>query len=105
MKKYGIIHDKSVPFRPHTNHGIERFNQTLKNKLAVLCHERGVQWDKIVYEVVTQYKRMSHADTGREPVEFFSLDPVELNMPLTDRKILCGNQQTRSSRHLLRGSW
>ena len=75
MKKYGIMHDKSVPFRPHTNGGIERFNQTLKNKLAMLCHERGVQWNKIVYEVAAQYNRMPHAETGQAPVDFFQFRP------------------------------
>ena len=37
-QSYGIVHERSVPYAPHTNGQVERLNQTLKNRLAIICH-------------------------------------------------------------------
>ena len=81
LKTYGIAHDHSVPYAPHTNGQVERLNQTIKNQLAVVCHGDMTGWDRKVYGVVAQYNRVPHSETGRAPVEFFGVGRAEINVP------------------------
>ena len=61
-----------MPFVPHTNCQVERLNQTIKNQLAVVCHGDISSWDGKIFQIVTKYNRVQHAETGRAPAEFFS---------------------------------
>ena len=81
LNRFGIRHDFSLPYRPHTNGGVERFNQTLKNKLMLVSADRKREWDKVLYEVLAQYNRTVHSETGKAPVEFFSREIPQLNSP------------------------
>lgn len=65
----------------HTNGQVERLNQTIKNKLRVVCHWDVSGWDTQVFHVVAQYNRVPHSGTGRAPVDFFSNQPVQINLP------------------------
>ena len=77
LRKYGIRHERSVAFRPHTNGAVERLNKTLKDKLATTCEEKQEQWDKWIYFTIAQYNRTPHAETGRAPVEYFNIGQYE----------------------------
>jgi transposase InsO family protein len=71
LEQYGVQHDRSVPYAPHTNGAVERLNQTIRSRLAAACHEDQREWDKKLCGVVAQYNRVPHAETGRPPAEFF----------------------------------
>lgn len=81
LVKYGIRHNFALPFRPHSYGGVERFNQTLKQRLMLVSAERKIEWDKVLHEVVAQYNRTPHDDTGKAPVEFFHTEHPQLNSP------------------------
>lgn len=84
LQRYGIQHDRSVPYAPHTNGCVERLNQTLRSRLATTCHRDTGNWDKKVYEIVAQYNRMPHAETGRPPVEFFLEEAAQPILPVKE---------------------
>ena len=54
--------DRSVPYVAHTNGQVERLNQTIKNKLEILCHQDVSSWDRQVFHVVAQYNQVPHSD-------------------------------------------
>ena len=81
LQRYGISHEHSVPYAPHTNGQVERLNQTLKNQLAIVCHGDMTSWDRRVFGVMAQYNQMLHSETGKAPVEFFSEGQAKINMP------------------------
>ena len=83
LARFGIRHDYSVPFLPHSNGGVERFNQTLKQRLMLTSAKRKVDWDQVLHVVVAQYNRTIHDDTGIPPVSFFVPHPPQLNTPTT----------------------
>ena len=80
MHKYGIRHEYSVPYAPCTNGGVERFNQTVKSRLATVCHGEPEKWDKQLPGVVAQYNRSPHGETGKAPADFFVTDN-KINVP------------------------
>ena len=71
LNSYGIEHEYSVPYAPNTNGAIERFNRTLKSRLATVCHDNTRHWDRELSQVVAQYNRTPHTETGKAPVDFF----------------------------------
>ena len=81
LRRYGIKSSYSVPYRPQTNGAVERLNRTLKQKLATVCHGRTRYWDREIHQVMAQYNRMPHQETGKSPLEFFSKAPAELILP------------------------
>ena len=82
LKRYGVKHEYSVPYAAATNGGVERFNQTLRSRLATVCHGDTRNWDKHLYQVVAQYNRTPHTETGRAPCEFF-VKEADINVPST----------------------
>ena len=80
LKRYGVRHDYSIPYAPCTNGGVERLNRTLKTKLATACHGKPESWDKVLHEVVAQYNRSPHSETGKAPAEFF-VQNNDINIP------------------------
>ena len=80
LGNYGITHEYSVPYAASTNGGVERLNQTLRSRLATVCHGNTKRWDKHLYEVVSQYNRTPHSETGRAPSEFF-VKVADINVP------------------------
>ena len=86
LERYCINHERTIPFRPHTNGGVERINRTIKERLAIVSDERAVSRDKIVYEVVSQYNRTLHAETVQAPANFFNLHLAQPNLSFTTVK-------------------
>ena len=80
LQRYGIAHEYSVPYVAATNGGVERFNQTLRSRLAAVSHGDTRGWDKHLYSVVSQYNRTPHTETGRAPCEFF-VKEAKINVP------------------------
>ena len=71
LQRYGIAHDNSVPYVPSTNGAVERLNQTLRSRLATVCHNDTRNWDKKLFEVIAQYNRSPHSETQKAPADFF----------------------------------
>ena len=80
LRSYGITHEYSVPYMASTNGAVERFNQTLRSRLATATDSDTSRWDKKLYEVVAQYNRTPHADTGKAPADFFVTNS-SINIP------------------------
>ena len=80
LQRYGIKHEYSVPYVAATNGGVERFNQTLRSRLATVTHGDTRSWDRHLYTVVSQYNRTPHSETNRAPCEFF-VKEAEINIP------------------------
>src|SRR6266498_2085342 len=64
--KFRIKHRLSSPYHPQTNGLVERFNQTLCEKLAKLSEEMN-QWDEFVDPVLIAYRITKHSATGVTP--------------------------------------
>src|SRR6266540_4994196 len=59
-EKFRIKHHLSLPYHPQTNGLVERFNQTLCEKLAKLS-EKTDQWDEFVDLVLMVYCTTKHS--------------------------------------------
>ena len=81
LSRYGIRHENSIPYAPHTNGAVERLNRTIKEKLAIVSHGESRRWDTHVHNVIAQYNRMPHSETGVPPAEFFLQDKAEIIVP------------------------
>src|SRR6266498_5884711 len=64
--KFRIKHHLSSSYHPQTNGLMERFNQTLCEKLAKLSEETD-QWDEFVDPVLMAYRKTKHSATGVTP--------------------------------------
>ena len=81
LNRYGIRHDRSVPYAAHTNGAVERLNRTIKEKLAIVSHGNNRRWDHYIHNIIAQYNRMPHSETGVPPAEFFLPDKAEIIIP------------------------
>src|SRR6266498_3766914 len=65
-KKFRIKHRLSTPYHPQTNSLVERFNQTLCEKLAKMAEET-TMWDEFIDPALMAYRTTKHATTGVTP--------------------------------------
>ena len=72
-------------FLPHSNCWVELFNQTLKQRLMLASAEWKLDWDRVLHEVVAQYNRTIHDDTGIPLASFFVSHQPQLNTPTTKK--------------------
>jgi hypothetical protein len=66
-KILGFKHILSTPYHPQTNGQTERWNATMRSKLAILCQNNEVNWDYFLPGVVHAYNTNVHASTGYSP--------------------------------------
>ncbi|MEL7426338.1 MAG: reverse transcriptase domain-containing protein, partial [Bacteroidota bacterium] len=87
LDRYGISHEFSVPYAPNCNGAIERFNQTLKSRLATACSgdKDTSHWDRHLDHILAQYNQTNHTQTGKSPAEFFIRDS-EVIVPSKPKK-------------------
>lgn len=76
IENYGIDHKYSIPYRPQSNGCVERFNRTLKSRLATILDGEYGAWDQVIYKVLAQYNRSVHSESGRTPVSYYT-EPKE----------------------------
>ncbi len=85
-EKFRIKHHLSSPYHPQTNGLVERFNQTLCEKLAKLSEEMN-QWDEFVDPVLIAYRITKHSATGVTPFLLTygreAVLPIDETKPLT----------------------
>ncbi len=62
-EKFRIKHRLSIPYHPQTNSLVERFNQTLCEKLAKMAEET-IMWDEFIDPALMAYRTTKHAITG-----------------------------------------
>ncbi len=65
-EKFRIKHRLSTPYHPQTNGLVERFNQTLCEKLARIVEET-TMWDEFIDPALMAYRTTKHAITGVTP--------------------------------------
>jgi hypothetical protein len=63
----GFEHILSTPYHPQTNGQTERWNATMRPKLAMLCQDNQGNWDDFLAGVVHAYNTSVHATTGYSP--------------------------------------
>ena len=66
-KILGFKHILSTPYHPQTNGQTERWNATMRPKLAALCQNNKNNWDDFLPGVVHAYNTSVHAATGYSP--------------------------------------
>ena len=66
-KTMGFEHILSTPYHPQTNGQTERWNATMRPKLAMLCQNKEVNWDDFLPGVTHAYNTSTHATTGYSP--------------------------------------
>ncbi len=85
-EKFRIKHRLSSSYHPQTNGLVERFNQTLCEKLAKLSEEID-QWDQFVDPILMAYRITKHSTTGVTPFLLTysrkAILPVDETKPLT----------------------
>src|SRR6266498_4418313 len=85
-EKFRIKHRLSSPYYPQTNGLVERFNQTLCEKLAKLSEETD-QWDEFVDPILMAYCTTKHSVTGVIPFLLTygreAVLPIDETKPLT----------------------
>jgi transposase InsO family protein len=64
-----IEHPRSSPYSPHSNGRVERFNGTLKKKIAKLVQCQPYNWVKYLKLAVFAYNISRHSATGLSPFE------------------------------------
>src|SRR6266542_6788491 len=84
-KKFRIKHRLSLPYYSQTNGFVERFNQTLYEKLAKLSEEMD-QWDEFVDLVLMAYRITKHSVT--EVTLFLLTYGREAVLPIDETKFL-----------------
>ena len=86
MEKFRIKYRLSSPYHSQTNGLVERFNQTLCEKLAKLS-EKTDQWDEFVDPVLMAYRTTKHSATGVTPFLLTygreAVLPIDETKPLT----------------------
>src|SRR6266498_1242478 len=65
-EKFRIKHRLSTPYHPQTNGLVERFNQTLCEKLAKMAEET-TMWDEFIDPALMAYRMTKHATMGVTP--------------------------------------
>src|SRR6266540_643348 len=65
-EKFRIKYRLSTPYYPQTNGLVERFNQTLCEKLAKMAEET-TMWDEFIDPALMAYRTTKHATTGVTP--------------------------------------
>ncbi len=84
--KFRIKHRLSSPYHLQTNGLVERFNQTLCEKLAKLSEETD-QWDEFVDLILMAYRTTKHSATGVTPFLLTygreAVLPIDMTKPLT----------------------
>ncbi len=65
-EKFRIKHRLSTPYHLQTNGLVERFNQTLCEKLAKMAEET-TMWDEFIDPALMAYRMTKHATTGVTP--------------------------------------
>ncbi len=83
--KFKIKHCLSSPYHPQTNSLVERFNQTLCEKLAKLAKETD-QWNEFVDPILMAYRTTKHSTTGVIP--FLLIYGREAVLPIDETKPL-----------------
>ncbi len=85
-EKFRIKHCLFLPYHPQTNGLVERFNQTLCEKLAKLSEETD-QWDEFVDPVLMAYRTTKYSTTGVTPFLLTygreAVLPIDETKPLT----------------------
>src|SRR6266540_3901635 len=84
-EKFRIKHRLSSPYHPQTNDLVERFNQTLCEKLAKLSEETDY-WDEFVDSVLIAYHTTKHSATGI--TSFLLTYGREAVLPIDEIKLL-----------------
>ena len=72
LNRYRVEHKCSIPYHPRSNGAVERLNRTLKERLATTLDGDYRGWDGVIVNVMVQYNRTIHSETGRSPVSFYS---------------------------------
>lgn len=85
LRSYNIEHQNSIPYRPQSNAVVERFNGTLRNRLATCVNKDYSDWDVVVYKILVQYNRTPHSETNCSPVSFYSEKKEDPVLPTTSR--------------------
>ena len=65
-EKFRIKHRLSTPYHPQINDLVERFNQTLCEKLAKMAEET-TMWDEFIDPALMTYRTTKHATMGVTP--------------------------------------
>ena len=64
---FGIRYNKSQPYHPQTNGGVERMNQTLKQRLVEI--DNNTNWDERLHHKTHSINRSKNVVTGHSPFE------------------------------------
>lgn len=66
LKLNGVVHKKGAPYHPATNGQVERYVQTIKEKLITLkCNASNLQ--KAICNILLTYRKTIHPSTGKSP--------------------------------------
>ena len=71
---------RTCPYRPQCDAVVERFNRTLKQMLAIFCHENKHDWDDYLPYLMFAYRSSIHASTKHSPN--FLMFGQEVNCPV-----------------------
>ena len=86
VNKYQLNHERSIPYRPQSNGAVERLNRTIKERLAIALNGYYSEWDLEIAQIIIQYNRMVHEETGRTPVSYYTGKIEEPILPLPKKE-------------------
>jgi hypothetical protein len=98
MDQLGIKHVKSSPYHPESQGVLERFHSTLKNLLAVYCHENEKSWDEGVPLVLFAVRESVQESLGFSPFQLVFGHEVRGPLKLLHEKWLCDDAVEGSSK-------
>jgi hypothetical protein len=78
--RLSVGHNVTTPYYPQANGRVERFNQTLKNGLAIYAEESPSMWDCYMSSIAWSYNVSLHPVTGYSP--FYLVFGREPRLPI-----------------------
>lgn len=75
LRKHSILHRRSAPYNPATNGQVERYVQTIKNKLKC-CNASKGNVQQVLNKILFMYRITPHPSTSKAPSELvFTYQP------------------------------
>jgi transposase InsO family protein len=77
LKEKAVIYTHGQPYKPQTQGVVERFNQTIQDRIASIMHEVGEQdWFNVLDQAVGSYNTTPHSATNHTPYKImYGQDP------------------------------
>ena len=107
MKLLNIKQDRHTAWRPQSSGNIERQHRTMRDSLAMVCHETNQPWTRVLQSVISNMNSLPNKTTktsphflvfGEHPQIFPGTDPICIALPQATSHLAYGLQKMKTQR-------